>query len=111
MRSTRLYIGERQTACVNLHPVRFTLPSSVTVEAVGSYPSFSPLPRRAGAVCFLWHYLAIPVCPISPAVSCGTVFAGVRTFLSGCCLAEVAGTITRKRIKLFFLWVDFVTWF
>jgi len=23
--------------------------------AVGSYPTFSPLPRRTGAVCFLWH--------------------------------------------------------
>ena len=25
-------------------------------EAVGSYPTFSPLPRRIRAVCFLWHF-------------------------------------------------------
>ena len=27
----------------------------VASEAVGSYPTFSPLLRRNGAVCFLWH--------------------------------------------------------
>ncbi len=29
----------------------------VTTRAVGSYPTFSPLPRLVGAVCFLWHWL------------------------------------------------------
>ena len=30
--------------------------SPVTSPAVGSYPTFSPLPRRIRAVCFLWHF-------------------------------------------------------
>jgi len=29
--------------------------SALALGAVGSYPTFSPLPRRSGAVCFLWH--------------------------------------------------------
>jgi hypothetical protein len=30
----------------------------ITVGAVGSYPTFSPLPfDKLGAVCFLWHFL------------------------------------------------------
>ena len=28
----------------------------VTQDAVRSYRTFSPLPRQAGAVCFLWHF-------------------------------------------------------
>lgn len=31
--------------------------SAVTIGAVGSYPTISPLPRRVGAVYFLLHYL------------------------------------------------------
>ena len=30
--------------------------SDVTIGAVSSYLAFSPLPRRGGAVCFLWHF-------------------------------------------------------
>jgi len=30
--------------------------AAVTSRAVGSYPTLSPLPRHAGAVCFLWHF-------------------------------------------------------
>ena len=29
--------------------------ASLTLGAVGSYPTFSPLLRQNGAVCFLWH--------------------------------------------------------
>jgi len=57
-RSTRLFSDERRTTCMNLHPVRFTLPPCVTAGAVGSYPTISPLPRRIGAVSFLWHWLS-----------------------------------------------------
>jgi hypothetical protein len=28
----------------------------VAADAVGSYPTFSPLPARMQAVCFLWHF-------------------------------------------------------
>ena len=30
---------------------------NVTIGAVGSYPTFSPLLRYTEAVCFLWHFL------------------------------------------------------
>ena len=29
---------------------------TITDQAVRSYRTFSPLPRQAGAVCFLWHW-------------------------------------------------------
>ena len=30
--------------------------TGITARAVRSYRTFSPLPRQAGAVCFLWHF-------------------------------------------------------
>jgi len=50
----------------------------VAADAVGSYPTFSPLPTRMQAVCFLWHFPSrlrrgalvprryLAVCPRSP---------------------------------------------
>jgi hypothetical protein len=58
-----------------LLPARFTWPTKSLLSPVGSYPTFSPLPRRIGAVWFLRHYLSKPVFPISPFVykKCGTL--------------------------------------
>lgn len=43
-----------------LDPEIFGIPikgtTAITDDAVGSYPAFSPLPRKAGAVYFLWRY-------------------------------------------------------
>ncbi len=30
--------------------------AGITADAVGSYPAFSPLPRKCEAVCFLWRF-------------------------------------------------------
>lgn len=49
----------------------------VTRNAVGSYPTVSPLPRRIGAVCFLWHCPA----PHGESVLRTVLPSGVRTFL------------------------------
>ncbi len=55
--------------------------ASVTTDAVGSYPTFSPLPRHmpAGAVCFLWHFPSRPRTPC-PGIT-WRVAHGARTFL------------------------------
>jgi len=34
----------------------FSVPLPLPARAVGSYPTVSPLPRQAAAVCFLWHF-------------------------------------------------------
>jgi len=50
---------------------------SVTLRAVGSYPTFSPSPRRNKAVYFLWH------CLLPKRLHCGTPgFPGYGTL---CC--------------------------
>jgi hypothetical protein len=55
--------------------------SSVTLGAVGSYPTFSPLPQRTGAVCFLLHFPSGWLEPSVPCYSQGAPPYGVRTFL------------------------------
>jgi len=59
---------------------------SITLGAVGSYPTISPLPRRSGAVYFLWHCPSSRLVASLPHISrlpglCGIVPCGVRTFL------------------------------
>jgi hypothetical protein len=41
---------------------------SITAQAVRSYRTFSPLPRRTGAVCFLWHWPSCSLDAESPDV-------------------------------------------
>jgi len=73
--------GHPQTpAYLALHLMGFTLPPTLTEGAVGSYPTFSPLPDNLlghPAVCFLWHFPSphggSPLATIIP--------YGVRTFL------------------------------
>ena len=49
----------------------------VTIEAVGSYPTFSPLPEKSQAVYFLWHFpWGHPPFPLGSTLPCGA-----RTFL------------------------------
>ncbi len=63
--------------------------SALTLGAVGSYSTFSPLPRRSGAVCFLWHCPSASLSTCLPRVSLpakaeklrGIAPFGVRTFL------------------------------
>ena len=40
----------------------------ITKRAVRSYRTFSPLPRQAGAVCFLWHFPSVRLKPDLPDV-------------------------------------------
>src|SRR5438105_12521879 len=42
---------------------------AVTSQAVRSYRTFSPLPRQAGAVCFLWHFPSSRLQPGLPGVT------------------------------------------
>ncbi len=60
-RSTRnLYLakrhGQRLIPYSTLLRKGFTLRFGFHTNPVGSYPTFSPLPRTCGAVFFLWHY-------------------------------------------------------
>jgi len=55
--------------------------SALALGAVGSYSTFSPLPRRSGAVCFLWH------CPS----------ASLSTLPPACIPSRLSGTVTRHR--------------
>src|SRR5262249_10895642 len=41
---------------------------AIAGRAVRSYRTFSPLPRQAGAVCFLWHFPSIGLEPNVPDV-------------------------------------------
>lgn len=52
---------DRIGAYLTFQPVRFTMPPGITTGAVGSYPTFSPLPQRIRAVYFLWHCLSRPI--------------------------------------------------
>ena len=59
MRSTRQRRDKvTHIACMNLHPVRFTMPSVSRQEAVSSYLTFSPLLQEA--VYFLLYFLYLP---------------------------------------------------
>jgi len=56
--------------------------SDVTIRAVSSYLTFSPLPAhlRCGAVCFLWYF---PPAPMVRAFRLGSILpCEARTFLS-----------------------------
>ena len=62
--------------------------SAIALGAVGSYPTFSPLPQLLEAVCFLWRYPSMRfeahlprVSPAEPELR-GVLPYGVRTFLS-----------------------------
>ena len=48
--------GPRLVLYLVLHLKGFALPTQSLDMAVGSCPTFSPLPGRSPAVCFLWHF-------------------------------------------------------
>lgn len=85
MRPTRRHRAGHPQAPPYLALLRpgFAVPGNLAAPAVGSYPTFSPLPaplpKRKGplAVCFLWHFPGIAPSRVSPSgLPCG-----VRTFL------------------------------
>jgi len=55
----------------------FAVPRTVTSRAVRSYRTFSPLPDRGPAVCFLWHFPWARALQALP----GALSEGARTFL------------------------------
>ena len=59
----------------------FTVPRAVTSRAVRSYRTFSPLPDRSPAVCFLWHFPWAH----APQALPGALSEGARTFLCTTC--------------------------
>jgi len=95
---TRSALAELKRATSNvpylaLHPMGFAVPRRLRERAVGSYPTFSPLPVRrpdrdrpgcAQAVCFLWH------CPS------GRLTASPPACIPRCTPARVQG-VTRHR--------------
>ena len=79
--NTRRFSGRATLLLFCLAPRGVYRATVVAFGAVGSYPTFSPLPRRIGAVCFLLHFPSRLLAETCPSFSRGTLPCGVRTFL------------------------------
>ena len=53
----------------------------ITAQAVSSYLTFSPFPRQAEVVCFLWHLLFCSNSLLQPFPLRSTMLFAARTFL------------------------------
>ena len=78
-RSTRSYSDELRTTCMNLHPVRFTVPSMSPSKRWALTPPFHPYPDSKPSGRSVFCGTGYPVTRIFPLGS--TVLVGVRTFL------------------------------
>ena len=80
-----ILIGRATLPLLCLAPRGVYHASSVTLGAVGSYPTISPLPWHSWerrAVCFLLHFPSDRLEPAVPCYSQGALPYGVRTFLN-----------------------------
>ncbi len=78
-----------------------TVPLLLPGRAVGSYPTFSPLPTSRWAVCFLWP------CPSPHGAQAlpGSLPCGARTFLDPLCGPRPSHPTTKCKILVRHGWV------